>query len=411
LHNFKDKLGYDVAEVAFSADGKTVVTSSTRLRTERPPPRREDRGKPSGADARNGAELRFWDAEGGKLRCTLTVRVPVGLIAVAPDGQTVAIEESVAPAGGGAGRPGDFTVLRLYDVSAPKWKLRATLPGANEPVTGCTALHFFPNGKSLAAVLCKRKGLQFVWEVAVWDVTTGKSQGNALELKDTPETEYQIERLVFSSSPALFAVTASKREKSDNAKAAHETGVWEASKFRDGKLTTLKHEDPLSHIFFSPDRQLALSVCRFGQRDEKPFHYAQLWDLGSGKEVPIPPHKDMVGDLTAQFSPDSRFIALADGEGRLKVVDATQRTLLLTYEASRPARFDPLVFSPDSKTLASVEKRNTVKLWDLTSSRELATCTPTIDFGSKRDLRFSSDGKTLTAFDGKSLTQWEVRPD
>jgi len=408
LHNFKEKMNYEVSEVLFSADNKTVVTSSVRLLMERRPPRREDRGKPPGPEVfRTGSELKFWDLEGGKLRSSLSLPFSVSLFALSPDGQSVAIEEWKPPSGPGA-RSGDYAVVRLYDVSTAKPKVRATLPAATEPVTACTGIHFFPNSKALAAILCKRKGLQFVWEVAVWDAVSGKSQGNLLELKDTTEIEYQIERSIWSSDPAMFAVTASRKEKTDNGKAVYETGIWDASSFRDGKRTSLKHEDPLSHIVFSPDGQLALTVSRFGQKDEKPFHYAQLWDLAAGKEMPIPSHKDLIGDIIAQFSPDSKYVALADNEGRLKVLDVAQRMQLLAYEATRPARFDPLVFSPDSKILASVEKRNTVKLWDLTTGRDLATCTPTIDFAAKRDLRFSTNGKTLTAFDGKTLTQWEI---
>src|SRR5262249_36479105 len=48
IANSKDKLNYEVAELQFSADGKTVLTSSVRLLAERRPPRREDRGKPPG---------------------------------------------------------------------------------------------------------------------------------------------------------------------------------------------------------------------------------------------------------------------------------------------------------------------------------------------------------------------------
>src|SRR5262249_50075316 len=40
--NSKDKLGYEVMDLQFSADGKTLLTSSGRLLTERRPPRRED---------------------------------------------------------------------------------------------------------------------------------------------------------------------------------------------------------------------------------------------------------------------------------------------------------------------------------------------------------------------------------
>src|SRR5207247_9463472 len=68
---------------------------------------------------------------------------------------------------------------------------------------------------------------------------------------------------------------------------------------------------------------------------------------------------------------------------------------------------DDLAFSPDGQTLATTSWDNTVRLWDVTTGKELATLEGHVN--ATGGVAFSPDGRTLasTSLDG-AVKLWNV---
>ncbi|MDB6131516.1 MAG: repeat-containing protein [Verrucomicrobiales bacterium] len=119
----------EVRAVVFAADGKTIASYS------------------------GGRKQAFlWDAETGKLKHTFLVEQSVSAVALAPDGQTLAI-------GSGEGLESSKGRVELWD--AASGERTRILSGHNGPVT---ALAFSPDGKTLASG--SQDATAKLWDVA-----------------------------------------------------------------------------------------------------------------------------------------------------------------------------------------------------------------------------------------------------
>jgi WD40 repeat protein len=83
------------------------------------------------------------------------------------------------------------------------------------------------------------------------------------------------------------------------------------------------------------------------------------------------------------------------------------RRITATLEGHTGSVF-ALAFSPDGKTLASGSKDTTVKLWDLTTGKNIATLQGHTDY--VRSVAFSPDGKTLaSASHDRTIKLWDLQ--
>jgi len=159
----------------------------------------------------------------------------------------------------------------------------------------------------------------------------------------------------------------------------------------------------VSAITFIPDSRMLASTCR--GRDRASGQLVQeirLWNLESGRvdrSIPIP--TDPIGELA--FSPDGKTLALTTvtiannrvARRDVKLWDLTTEKELQSFPGTSVA------FGPDGQTLAIVGNDETLKLIDRTHDRELIRLK-----GQKTAtfVTFSRDGKTLF-FDG---AVWET---
>ncbi len=160
-----------------------------------------------------------------------------------------------------------------------------------------------------------------------------------------------------------------------------------------------------SHVVSSDGKMLAAAGF-----DSERESIIRLWDLASGKvlgEIKKPNYHA----ISLAFSPDSAALAAADGEQTLCLWDLKSKTELRRFEGTKN-RWEFLTFSPDGTILASTGlSRRAVRLWDTTTGRELRAFNDAPG-PAPECVVFSPDSKTVaTAERGekdRTIRLWDV---
>ncbi|MFC7884714.1 trypsin-like peptidase domain-containing protein [Streptomyces sp. NPDC057376] len=107
------------------------------------------------------------------------------------------------------------------------------------------------------------------------------------------------------------------------------------------------------------------------------------------------------------FSPDGSTLAMASGDGKLRLWDFDRRRLIATL-AGHTDMAQSVSFTPDGKTLVSSGRDGAAMLWDARTHRRLATLTG--HTGVVWSAVVSPDGKTLaTVGDDRAIRLWDIR--
>jgi dipeptidyl aminopeptidase/acylaminoacyl peptidase len=121
-------------------------------------------------------------------------------------------------------------------------------------------------------------------------------------------------------------------------------------------------------------------------------------------------HADLVRAVA--FSPDGRWLAVGGGPsgrfGEIKIWDVQRPKpkLLSTIQGHRDTIL-AIAFSPDGKTIASASYDRLVKLWDLTTGKQLRSLKEHTD--AVYAIAFMPDGKRLVSAAGdRTLKVWDV---
>lgn len=138
-----------------------------------------------------------------------------------------------------------------------------------------------------------------------------------------------------------------------------------------------------------------------GQDDLRGFEWYYLWRLGHRDRFTWP-H----ASYSVSFSPDGSKVATAGGDRRVKLWDvSTGRELAVLSGHTDSVR--RVRFSPDGSKLATASFDRTVKIWDVLSGRELATLSGHSDRLSS--VAFSPDGTRLaTASADQTAKLWDL---
>lgn len=334
------KLGGVVRSVAFSPDGKTLLTGS-----------------------QEETALKLWDSATGKEAVGIPgMKHGVTFAIFSPDGKTIA-------AGGGD------NVIYLFDVASPAQTPPRQLKG-HEKVVTCTA--FAPDGKTIAT------GSQDN-TVRIWDIATGKELSQLKEPDAVNAIAYSSDgKFIVSAGwfPLVHVWDVASRVNVRQC-VGHRGAVSTIAFAPDGKTFATAGEDRSIRIWelFSgkeirqldehPEQVNALAYCSAagpgapllasGSGDRT----VRLWDIAGAKEVQrFTEHQGPVFALA--FSADGKRLASAGSDQRVVVHDVTD---VLRTLGGQPAELTTRQLETMWKGLASGNPRQAYRaIWTLNAA-------------------------------------------
>jgi len=306
-------LGGHINTIAFSADGKKIVTGSL------------------------DNTARIWDVESGREALKLEEPKKDAVVYSAtfsPDGKRIA-----------SGRVDGL--VQIWDAESGKERQKM------EGHSGCIySVAFSPDGKKIVTGSAGQNPFLPVGDgtARIWDVETGK------ELLKLTKFANIVTSVTFSPDGKKVATAGI------NEAGMPSTRIWDAESGKE--LLKLEGHGGFScSIAFFPDGKRLIT----GGNDRP----ALIWDTESGKELQRLTHSD--GIRAVAFSPDGEKIITGGQHGIARIWDAESGKELRTLTGhgnhvpptGHKGGVNAVVFSPDGKKVATGGADNTVIIWTL----------------------------------------------
>ncbi|MEU7853117.1 WD40 repeat domain-containing protein [Nonomuraea sp. NPDC049141] len=458
-----------VSAFAYSPDGKTIVTgdlkgvvqqwdATTHLPRGIPMGRPDDGPDPRSSIyavryTRDGKTLatagkdktaRLWDAATSRqIGAPFTGHTqPVSDVAISPDGTTLATVS------------GDRTG-RLWDVATHKQKGRLIDRGA-----GYDSIAFSPDGTRI--LTGGDSGRTVLWDTISRQqlILLADNVGSVASVAFSPDgkliaaagqdgvarlADVQTHLQVGTLMPALGAVALS----SDGRILATGAPDYEDPSIRLWDVATQRPLGPplrsktarrgVDRLAFAPDGRTLLSEGLDGLRfwdvasrreiahernlrsaaisaDGRLLAAAQdkslvFWDMArrqeTGPRITAPGHTDVITALA--LSPDGKTVATSGSDNRVRLFDVTtRREIPGPSNTSQVGLVSVLAFSPNGQRLAFVAADNSIKLWDVPDRHAVGVAL--IPASGTDALAFGPDGQTLvTGHSYGEVQLWDLR--
>ncbi len=317
LGTIRFRHGGEIENLAFAADGKTLVSCGT------------DDG------------VRFWDAATGKEIPRVPEPALFQHMALSPDGKLLALMDRREKPQDGYIAIHDFASGRLLRHFGLSPDCRAKLL-------------FSPDGKILA-------GFQRDNDIQLWDPATGH---HLHTLKGHKGFVWSI--AFFADSKTIISGSADKTIR-----------FWDVATGK--QLRQIQHNQKVGKIVLSSNGKLLASIDR-GDDWRDPDNHIRLWDAASGKEVRRldMPAKNinspwLAGFVSLRFAPDGKTLVTGGMDGMLRIWDAATGREIRHFSGFAVEPHE-LIFAPDGKSLAVVDGYATIRLIRLADGKDLVTC-------------------------------------
>ncbi|OGW43713.1 MAG: hypothetical protein A2X57_06355 [Nitrospirae bacterium GWD2_57_8] len=360
-----------IYSVAFSPDGRSVVSGShdNTIKLWEESTGREIRTlqghslgvlsvvfSPDGRSVLSGSldnTIKLWDVSTGReIRTFQGHSGSVSSVVFSPDGRSV------------LSGSWDKT-LKLWDVSSGK-ELR-TFQGHSESIYSVV---FSPDGSSALSGSYDKT-------LKLWDVSTGR------EIRTFQGHSESVSSVVFS--PDGRSALSGSADKSIK--------LWDLSAGKE--VMTLKgHSGRVKSVTFSPDGRFVLS----GSADTT----IKLWDLSTGSAVSTM-KGDQGGVSSVAFSRDGQY-ALSGGDVIVvRLWDLSTGSMVRTFQGHSYFA-DAVVFSPNGRHALSCDL-DVMRIWDVSKGREVWSANERWVSSAA----FSPDGRSvLTGSVGQTIKLWDL---
>ena len=358
----------DLTSIAFSPDGKRLMTTGTDVRLW---------------DATSGVESLAFGAEaeapkaasfspdgtgivttGGDGTATIRDAATGAALAVLKTPGIAVLQAMFLPDKGRVLTTGSDGVARLWDAGSGK-----PLGTFGEVSTKLVMVALSPDGTTLATSQSDRS-------VTLWDVRSGRSVAT---LSDHGARVYGM---AFSPDGRRL-VTAS----ADNT-----ARIWDARVPRQPRVLA---KDDVRSVRWSPDGRHIATIS--GDRT------IRVYDATDKSVAALP----FAGVLTADFSPDGRRIVSGSAGGTVHVRDATTGAEIVTLKGHEAAVLSA-AFSPDGSRIVTASGDKTARVWDAATGAEFAVLHGHQDIVF--DALFSRDGKRiLTQSRDGTVRLWDAQ--
>jgi WD40 repeat protein/serine/threonine protein kinase/tetratricopeptide (TPR) repeat protein len=354
LPELKGILPHDqgISSVAFSPDGKTIVTSSKEK------------------------TARLWDAvtlQPIPIGQSIEHSKTVAFVVFGPDGRTLlmkTVDKTARFWDAATGRPIETPWPHLQSVTAAATgrPIGTPLP---HPLS-LMAVQISPDGRT--SLLARRHRT-----VRLWDTATGRPIDGPIA-HATP-----VDAAVYSPDGKVILTGGDDKT----------ARLWDAANGGPIGLPMI-HPDRVLAVAFSPDGQTILTGCLDST--------ARLWDTATGRPIGVPlRHLEEVTSVA--FSPDGKFILTGSRDRTAQLWDAaTGRRLGPRLE--HPGNIFAVAFSPDGRSILTGGDDRTVRLWTIEPGQPVGRAL------SDGFPAFSPDGKTILVRDhsGKVML-WDIASD
>ena len=266
---------------------------------------------------------------------------------------------------------GDMLVSGSHDNSIKIWNVRnlknsVTLRGHSAPVI---SLSVSPNGKLLASAGEDNK-------VFIWDLAAHKTN-QVIEAREA--------KVAFSPDSKLLAIAHTRAIR-----------IWDVEAQKE--LATIP--EIAARVAFTPDGK-SLASGNFIK------DAIRLWDPLTGKEQRVLENTGTTAAIS--ISNDGRLLAKSNTRSEVSIWNLPTGELIAPPFEAHQARLWDLVFSPDSRLLATASSDRTARLWDPLSSQEKARFRG--NPGEVWALAFIDDGNLLaTGGKEENIKIWRTDP-